>query len=180
MLNICKVWSATRVVDRPVVLVSDPDLDLPPHRQLWCSRASGDADAKVPASEDAHNVPPPTQILDSLPLEFESSHIHVAALVVANYHPSFSHHLAKSSLGQWLKEQGIPPFGVSTPECSPREYERWCLARPRAEPQDSLGSQWPRARPTGRAGSAWPRQRRVPLAHVPRPVAGRRRLFVEG
>lgn len=71
--------------------------------------------SNIPATEDAHNVPPPTQLLDSLPLEFESSHIHVAALVVANYHPSFSHHLANSSLGQWLKEQGIPAiWGVDT------------------------------------------------------------------
>jgi carbamoyl-phosphate synthase/aspartate carbamoyltransferase len=69
----------------------------------------------IPTSEDAHNVPPSAQLLDSLPLEFESSHIHVAALVVANYHPSFSHHLATSSLGQWLKEQGIPAiWGVDT------------------------------------------------------------------
>lgn len=73
------------------------------------------ATSSIPTSEDAHNVPPPTNLLDSLPLEFESSHIHVAALVVANYHPSFSHHLAESSLGQWLKEQGIPAiWGVDT------------------------------------------------------------------
>nr|XP_031860128.1 carbamoyl-phosphate synthase, large subunit [Kwoniella shandongensis]KAA5527200.1 carbamoyl-phosphate synthase, large subunit [Kwoniella shandongensis] len=71
--------------------------------------------SNVPTSEDAHNVPPPNHLLDSLPLEFESSHIHIAALVVANYHPSFSHHLANSSLGQWLKEQGIPAiWGVDT------------------------------------------------------------------
>ena len=71
--------------------------------------------ASVSNTEDSHNVPPPTQLLDSLPLEFESSKIHVAALVVANYHPSFSHHLASSSLGAWLKEQGIPAiWGVDT------------------------------------------------------------------
>jgi carbamoyl-phosphate synthase/aspartate carbamoyltransferase len=35
--------------------------------------------------------------------------------VVANYHPSYSHHLANSSLGKWLKEQGIPAiWGVDT------------------------------------------------------------------
>lgn len=69
----------------------------------------------VPTSEDARNVPPTSSLLDSLPLEFESSHIHVAALVVANYHPSFSHHLATSSLGKWLQEQGIPAiWGVDT------------------------------------------------------------------
>jgi carbamoyl-phosphate synthase/aspartate carbamoyltransferase len=71
--------------------------------------------SSIPTTEDAHNVPPPTNLLDSLPLEFESSHIHVAALVVANYHPSFSHHLATSSLGKWLEEQGIPAiWGVDT------------------------------------------------------------------
>jgi carbamoyl-phosphate synthase/aspartate carbamoyltransferase len=74
-----------------------------------------DATSSIPTTEDAHNVPPPTNLLDSLPQEFESSHIHVAALVVANYHPSFSHHLATSSLGQWLQEQGIPAiWGVDT------------------------------------------------------------------
>ena len=73
------------------------------------------AESAIPAAGDAHNVLPPTHLLDSLPLEFESSHIHIAALVVANYHPSFSHHLASSSLGQWLKEQGIPAiWGVDT------------------------------------------------------------------
>jgi carbamoyl-phosphate synthase/aspartate carbamoyltransferase len=71
--------------------------------------------SEIPTTDDAHNVPPPTDLLDSLPLEFESSHIHVAALVVANYHPSFSHHLATSSLGKWLQEQGIPAiWGVDT------------------------------------------------------------------
>lgn len=71
--------------------------------------------SSIPTSEDAHNVPPSTSLLDSLPLEFESSHIHISALVVANYHPSYSHHLANSSLGQWLKEQGIPAiWGVDT------------------------------------------------------------------
>lgn len=67
------------------------------------------------SSSDPHNDPPPTDLLDSLPLEFESSHIHVAALVVANYHPSYSHHLAKSSLGKWLQEEGVPAiWGVDT------------------------------------------------------------------
>jgi carbamoyl-phosphate synthase/aspartate carbamoyltransferase len=71
--------------------------------------------ASIPTSEDAHNVPPSTTLLDELPLEFESSHIHVAALVVANYHPSYSHHLASSTLGKWLQEQGIPAmWGVDT------------------------------------------------------------------
>ena len=69
----------------------------------------------VPVTSDAHNVPPTSDLLDSLPAEFESSHIHVSALIVANYHPSYSHHLANSSLGKWLKEQGVPAmWGVDT------------------------------------------------------------------
>lgn len=69
----------------------------------------------VPADKDAHNVPPNSELLDTLPAEFESSHIHVSALIVANYHPSYSHHLANSSLGKWLKEQGVPAmWGVDT------------------------------------------------------------------
>ena len=55
------------------------------------------SDPSVPSSSstaDAQNVPPSSSLLDLLPLEFESSHIHIAALVVANYHPSYSHHLA--------------------------------------------------------------------------------------
>lgn len=50
-----------------------------------------------------------------LPDDFESSRIHVAALVVAYYSEDFSHYLAASSLGQWLKENGIPAIcGIDT------------------------------------------------------------------
>lgn len=53
--------------------------------------------------------------LDSLPTEFESSRIHVSALIVGYYSEDFSHFLAKSSLGTWLKENGVPAlFGVDT------------------------------------------------------------------
>ena len=52
---------------------------------------------------------------DPLPLEFESSKIHVAALVVGYYSPDFSHFLAQSSLGAWLKENGVPAIcGIDT------------------------------------------------------------------
>lgn len=69
-------------------------------------------DAVKPNGTDADAV---TALLDQIPIEFESSRIHVAALVIANYHPSFSHHLANSSLGQWMKEQGVPGiWGVDT------------------------------------------------------------------
>lgn len=50
-----------------------------------------------------------------LPKYFESNRIHIAGLVVAHYTEEFSHFLAKSSLGQWLKEQNIPAiYGVDT------------------------------------------------------------------
>lgn len=56
------------------------------------------------------------EILDELPAHFEASEIHVAGLVVASYSgEDFSHYLATSSLGAWLKEQGVPAMhGVDT------------------------------------------------------------------
>lgn len=55
-------------------------------------------------------------ILGDLSAHFESSQIHVAGLVTASYSgEDFSHFLAQSSLGTWLKEQGIPAMhGVDT------------------------------------------------------------------
>ena len=55
-------------------------------------------------------------LLHDLPAHFESAQIHVAGLVVAAYSgEDFSHHLATSSLGTWLKEQGVPAMhGVDT------------------------------------------------------------------
>lgn len=56
------------------------------------------------------------EMLGNLPRYFESSQIHVAGLVVASYSgEQYSHHLAQSSLGTWLKEQGVPAMhGVDT------------------------------------------------------------------
>lgn len=57
----------------------------------------------VPSREDRD------AILRDLPAHFESAQIHIAGLIVASYcGEDYSHHLAKSSLGQWLKEQNIP------------------------------------------------------------------------
>ena len=55
-------------------------------------------------------------MLDSLPAYFESHEIHIAALVCASYSgEEYSHYLAASSLGTWLKEQGVPAiYGVDT------------------------------------------------------------------
>ena len=67
----------------------------------------------VPARPD-HNPENEADLLN-LPEEFESRKIHVAGLVVSTYAPDYSHFSAKSSLGQWLQEQGVPAiFGVDT------------------------------------------------------------------
>ncbi|KAI9756901.1 MAG: hypothetical protein M4579_003655 [Chaenotheca gracillima] len=54
--------------------------------------------------------------LGDLPAHFESSEIHIAGLVTASYSgEDYSHHLATSSLGSWLEEQGVPAIhGVDT------------------------------------------------------------------
>ena len=53
--------------------------------------------------------------LENLSVYFESSHIHIAALVVGFYSSDFSHYLASSSLSTWLNEHSIPAlFGVDT------------------------------------------------------------------
>lgn len=56
------------------------------------------------------------ELLGDLPAHFESSQIHIAGLVVASYcGEDYSHFLATSSLGTWLKEQGVPAmYGVDT------------------------------------------------------------------
>ncbi|KAJ1674968.1 Carbamoyl-phosphate synthase, partial [Spiromyces aspiralis] len=54
-------------------------------------------------------------LLKDLPAYFESSKIHIAALIVSQASPEFSHYLAHSSLSDWLKEQGVPAiYGVDT------------------------------------------------------------------
>jgi carbamoyl-phosphate synthase/aspartate carbamoyltransferase len=55
-------------------------------------------------------------ILPDLPAHFEASEIHIAGLVVASYcGEDYSHYLAASSLGTWLKEQNVPAIcGVDT------------------------------------------------------------------
>ena len=64
----------------------------------------------VPAREEVD------ALLQDLPAYFEAQEIHIAGLVVATYAgENFSHHLATSSLGAWLKEQGVPAItGVDT------------------------------------------------------------------
>ena len=44
----------------------------------------------------------------NIPEWFESSNIHVAALIVSDYTEEYSHWNAQKSLHAWLKEHGIP------------------------------------------------------------------------
>jgi carbamoyl-phosphate synthase/aspartate carbamoyltransferase len=62
------------------------------------------------------------ELLKDVPAYFESSQIHIAGLVVASYAgESYSHYLATSSLGTWLKEQGVPAmYGVDTRDLTKR------------------------------------------------------------
>jgi carbamoyl-phosphate synthase/aspartate carbamoyltransferase len=55
-------------------------------------------------------------LLKDLPAHFEASQIHIAGLITASYSgEDFSHYLAASSLGAWLKEQSVPAiYGVDT------------------------------------------------------------------
>ncbi|THY10130.1 carbamoyl-phosphate synth [Aureobasidium pullulans] len=55
-------------------------------------------------------------LLKDIPAHFEASQIHVSGLIVASYcGEDYSHYLATSSLGKWLKEQGVPALcGVDT------------------------------------------------------------------
>ncbi|CAO2654927.1 Nn.00g116600.m01.CDS01 [Neocucurbitaria sp. VM-36] len=64
----------------------------------------------VPSREDMDSL------LEDIPAHFEAKEIHIAGLVVATYaEEQYSHHLATSSLGAWLKEQGVPAItGVDT------------------------------------------------------------------
>ncbi|KAI5805029.1 hypothetical protein EDC01DRAFT_701389 [Geopyxis carbonaria] len=56
------------------------------------------------------------ELLEGLPAYFEANEIHVAGLITASYSgEDYSHYLSESSLGTWLKEQGVPAiYGVDT------------------------------------------------------------------
>ncbi|KAL2214942.1 putative bifunctional pyrimidine biosynthesis protein [Thermoascus aurantiacus ATCC 26904] len=76
-----------------------------------------------------YGVPPREavdELLGSLPKHFESSQIHIAALVVATHSgEDYSHFLAQSSLATWLKEQGVPAmYGVDTRALTKRIREK--------------------------------------------------------
>lgn len=111
------------------------------------------------------------ELLKDLPAHFESDKIHVAGLVVAAYAgEKFSHHLAESSLGTWLKEQGVPAiYGVDTRALTKRIREEGSMLGKLVEPQappygnhhlslangDAVNGYTPAATPTGMGKSLW-------------------------
>lgn len=83
------------------------------------------------------------ELLGDLPAHFESSQIHIAGLVTASYcGEDYSHFLATSSLGTWLKEQGIPAmYGVDTRALTKRLRENGSmLGRIRLESSNSANA----------------------------------------
>lgn len=56
------------------------------------------------------------ELIKEIPAHFEDSRIHIAGLVVASYAgEDYSHYLAASSLGSWLRQEGVPAmYGVDT------------------------------------------------------------------
>ncbi len=61
-----------------------------------------------------YGVPPP-EMENGLMKHFESSRVHVAALVISDYSARFSHWNAGKSLSDWLSEFGVPGiYGVDT------------------------------------------------------------------
>jgi carbamoyl-phosphate synthase/aspartate carbamoyltransferase len=68
-------------------------------------------------------------LLHDLPAYFESYKIHIAGLVTASYSgEDYSNFLAESSLGTWLKEQGIPAmYGVDTRALTKRIRQKGSL-----------------------------------------------------
>jgi carbamoyl-phosphate synthase/aspartate carbamoyltransferase len=81
-------------------------------------------------------------LLADLPAYFESHEIHVAGLVVASYAgEEYSHYLASSSLGSWLKEQGVPAvYGIDTRLLTKRIREKGSMLGKLLQQKTVLGS----------------------------------------
>jgi len=64
-----------------------------------------------------YGVPPDDKDDFGLPRFFESSKIHIKALIICDYSHDHSHHEANRSLSEWLKEHNIPGlYGIDTRE----------------------------------------------------------------
>ena len=55
-----------------------------------------------------YGVPPNVEDKFGLKLSFESDKIHLSAIIVGDYCEEYSHWEAARSLGDWMKEQGVP------------------------------------------------------------------------
>ena len=61
-----------------------------------------------------YGIPQTKQEYD-LDHHFESSKVHISGLIIQEYSETYSHHEAKKSLGDWLKENNIPAItGIDT------------------------------------------------------------------
>ncbi|KAG2098073.1 carbamoyl-phosphate synthetase [Suillus cothurnatus] len=93
---------------------------------------------------------------------FESSRIHIAALVVGAYTEDYSHFLANSSLGAWLKENNVPAIcGVDTRALTKKIREKGSmlarvLARKSDAPPRRLQPLIPESRSVSRSSSPPP------------------------
>lgn len=109
-----------------------------------------------------YGVPERPQNDVDLPSEFESSRIHIAALVVGSYTEDYSHFLANSSLGAWLKENNIPAIcGVDTRALTKKIREKGSmlarvLARKSDAPPRRLQPFIPESRSVSRSSSPPP------------------------
>eukprot|EP00005_Dracoamoeba_jomungandri_P011959 CAMPEP_0174274910 /NCGR_PEP_ID=MMETSP0439-20130205/59532_1 /TAXON_ID=0 /ORGANISM="Stereomyxa ramosa, Strain Chinc5" /LENGTH=1465 /DNA_ID=CAMNT_0015366961 /DNA_START=20 /DNA_END=4417 /DNA_ORIENTATION=+ len=83
-----------------------------------------------------YGVPAWTKDKHGLWNHFESDKIQVSGLVVANYSEEYSHWNAEMSLGQWLKNEGIPAItGVDTRAVTKRLRSRGCMLGKLAGPE---------------------------------------------
>ncbi|KAL7556855.1 hypothetical protein ACA910_016326 [Epithemia clementina (nom. ined.)] len=65
---------------------------------------------------------------NGLPKHFESSHIHIAGLIVSSYSWEHSHWNAQKSLSKWLEENHIPAiYGIDTRELTKKLREHGSL-----------------------------------------------------
>ena len=63
-----------------------------------------------------YGIPGESQDKFGLDRWFESKQIHTAAVVVGHYTEKYSHWSAVKSLGQWLKERGVPAIYGKFPQ----------------------------------------------------------------
>lgn len=89
------------------------------------------------------------EYVEGLPRYFESNRIHVAGLVIAHYTEEYSHWLAQSSLGTWLKESNVPAvYGIDSRSLTKHLREagsmlgRFALQKPGTSFEDANSAEW--------------------------------------